>query len=115
MTSPAICAALTTHGRTTRCSVRASVIVGDVPYCGLHAKLAERKAEEDAREAAFWEDAFTPTPGQPWRGDPVWRDAFRDHITGGTGGNSTERCACRIRAAMRMTEIEERYEEGSRL
>ena len=94
------------------CGNRAKVMVGDVPMCKMHAKIAAKKAAEAAAKAAakaaFREDLFTPTEWTPWAGDPAWQAAMRESLDP-CGDNPGDDLTRRIRATFRMAEIEAAY------
>lgn len=100
---------VSTECAAPRCEFRARTVVDGEPLCGHHARAAARKAAEAAREAAWWEKMFTPSPGQLWRADPEWQATQEEYVTDPPGENDSQALTRRIRAAYRMQEIEARY------
>ena len=115
MTEPppadARCGGRTGDGR--KCRFRGRIAVDGSLLCMRHAAAVARKAAEDAEEAAYWEKMFTPRPGQPYRADPEWQAAKREHLADIPGENDNDELFRRISAAYRLRDIEARWKASA--
>lgn len=111
MTEPR-CGARTRAGRP--CYLRAKTTMDGMPLCTQHAAVAARRAAEAAREAAFWEEEFTPTPEQPYRADPEWQAARRVMLSDRPDVSAAEALPGRIEAIYRIRDIEAAHEAATR-